>query len=323
MRAHDTDVMHFVARVLNELFQEGRLTEVASVEVEPEWGYKARVTYRSGVVRLTSGNDVGVNPGAAVAVAKDKAHSKHFLRASGFRVPDGREFLVPWWAERIGAEAPGPPTDVGFPVYVKPVHGSMGFGVARCHDEDELRAAIAEVEASHAKVVMVEEAIDLPDYRLVVLHGEVVFAYLREPLAVIGDGRASIAELAAERGEGERVTRSLKRRGLALESVPASGETVLLHDVSNLAAGGTATDVSDRVHERWRQVAIDAAAALGLHFCGVDLAARDISTPDGGYAILEVNGTPGLGHYAAVGRAQDGLVRDLYARLLNTPPAGS
>ena len=315
--------MHFVARVLTELFEAGRLTEVASVEVEPEWGYKSRITYRSGAVRMTSGNDVGVNPGAAVAVAKDKAHSKLFLRSSGFRVPASSEFLVPWWAERIGAEPPRHPTEVGFPAYVKPVHGSMGFGVARCHDEDELRTAIAEVEASHAKVVMVEEAIDLPDYRLVVVHGEVVFAYLREPLAVTGDGRSSIAELAAERGDGERVARSLKRRGLTLESVPASGESVLLHDVSNLAAGGIATDVSDGVADRWTQLAIDAAGALGLAFCGVDLATRDIADADGDYAILELNGTPGLEHFSGVGPAQDELVRDLYARLLNTPPAGS
>ncbi len=91
-------------------------------------------------------------------------------------------------------------------------------------------------------------------------------------------------------------------------------------DISNLSAGGVAIESSAVVAPRWRELALRTASALGLRFAGVDLACADITLSDGAYAVLEVNATPGLHHYATVGAEQDRLVRDLYARVLNAPP---
>lgn len=337
----------FVTRMLIELFRRGALPEVASIEVEPEWGYATRISYRGGETRMTYGNDIGLNSGAASDVATDKAYTKHFLRRSGYATPAGAAFLLPWWADVIGAGARAKAAirtvadaeryvreSLGLPVYVKPVAGSQGNGVCRCERIEDVATAIEELDAHRAKVALVEEAVDLPDYRLVMLHGEMISAYRRVPLAVVGDGVATVLALMQEldtafRGSGRdtriafddpRIARLLDRRGLRLDSIPAASERLALRDISNLSAGGTAEDVTDRVAPRWRTMGHDLAASFGLQFCGVDLACADIADDDAAYCILELNASPGLDHYASVGAHQERVVRELYAKVLNVAP---
>jgi D-alanine-D-alanine ligase-like ATP-grasp enzyme len=340
---------HYVTRMLLDLFRSSALPDVVSVEVEPEWGYTTRIRYRDGRARLTYGNDVGLNPGSAEDVAKDKDYTKWLLARDGFTVPRGSSFLATWWADHLAAGSFAMPRErmrttaqaagyaqreLGFPVYVKPVRGSKGGGISRCAAAADLELAIAELEALRTKVVLVEEAVALPDYRLVVLHGELISAYRRNPLAVAGDGRATVGELLREldahfRAIGRdtrialddpRIERRLTRLGLGLRSVPAPGRVLIVSDISNLSAGGTADDVTARVARRWRELGRDVAASFGLAFCGVDLACADIESDDAEHCILEVNATPGLDHYAAVGERQERVVRDLYAQVLNAAP---
>lgn len=336
----------FVTRMVVELFDRGDLPDVASIEIEPEWGYATRIVYRGGETRMTYGNDVGLNCGAAAQVATDKAYTKHFLRRSGFATPAGAAFLLPWWAERVGAARAKAATrttadvercvrdTLGLPVYVKPVAGSKGHGVCRCERLEDVATAIDELDLHRARVALVEQAVDMPDYRLVMLHDEMISAYRRVPLSVVGDANSTVLALmqaadAALRLAGRdariavddaRIARSLHRRGLRLDSIPAAGERIALRDISNLSAGGTAEDVTDQVSPRWQSMGRDLAASFGLQFCGVDLACADIADGGAAYSVLELNGAPGLDHYAAVGAHQERVVRELYARVLNVAP---
>jgi cyanophycin synthetase len=69
-----------------------------------------------------------------------------------------------------------------------------------------------------------------------------------------------------------------------------------LRNNANLSTGGTATDVTDDVHPDVAARAIDAAAMVGLHVCGVDIVCESIMRPleeqNGG--VVEVNAAPGL-----------------------------
>jgi biotin carboxylase len=237
----------FVTRMLLKLLQENRLRNVASVEVEPEYGYATRIVYRDGSVRMTLGNDVGLNPSGATDVAKDKAHTKFFLRSSKIACPRGSTFVLPWWAERIGprlelheADPMRLPSDapayvancLGFPVFVKPVDGSQGHGVHRCSGRAELISALESLNSERARVAIVEEDVALPDFRIVVLDGQVISAYLRDPLAVVGDGHSTIEALVRDLGDefrrqgrvfkieasDERVRRTLQGRGTTADS---------------------------------------------------------------------------------------------------------
>ena len=337
----------YVARMLVTLFAEGGLPNVESVEVEPEFGQVARVAYRGGGLRLIKGNDVGLNSWAAIETLRDKEFTKFLLRSSGYRCPAGRAFALPWWAERIGpslarrgyddlvttADAVDFAKGLGFPVYSKPVDGAHGSGVERCHDATEIEEAIARYEVQRVKTMLVEEAIDLPDYRIVVLDDEVISAYRRRPLAVHGDGISTIAEL-IDRLQGHfrasgrrtrldpadpRVSTYLSHSGRSTSTIPDAEEVVTLLPISNLSAGGTAEDVTSHVAACWKDLAVAIAASLGARFCGVDLSTPDIER-DGEYVVLEVNGCPGLDHFQDADVEPAQRVSELYARVLNARP---
>jgi D-alanine-D-alanine ligase-like ATP-grasp enzyme len=337
----------YVTRMAITLFERGDLPDVERLEVEPEFGYVTRLTYRGGGVRLTQGNDVGLNTASVTEALRDKEYTKFLLRSSGYHCPRGRTFVLPWWADAIGTslanrgladlsttdDAPAYADQLGFPVYVKPVDGRKGSGVEQVHDAGDLRRVVDRLQAGRVKAMLMEETIAMPDHRVVVLRGEVISAYRRLPLAVVGNGRSSIGDLVEQlqvrfREEGRdtrldprdpRIASFLQRDGRSASTVPAADERVVLLPISNLSAGGSAEDVTTQVSQHWKALAIEATASLGAAFCGIDLACSDIEG-GGDYSILEANAAPGLDHYAAVADEQQAVTRALYARVLNAAP---
>lgn len=339
----------YVTRSLIRLFVEGELPNVTSIDVEPDYGYTTRITYTDGSHRITYGNDLGLNPGASEDLAKDKGHTKFLLRTIGVQCPDGEEFLLPWWAETIGESQEKRGNDsmrttsdareyvestFGFPVYIKPVAGSKGLGVRRVDNDEELQAAIDELETARSRVAVIEEVINMPDYRIVTLDGKLISAYQRVPLRVVGDGRQSIRNLLATLQEkfdadgrdtiltpdDPRFARQLSKIGLDLDSVPASGSDIRLADISNLSAGGTSVDVAQELHPRWVDLTAYVGENFNLRLLGLDLACMDITGPNSDYSTLEVNSTPGLDHYASSGDEQQRIVDGLYASVFNAFP---
>lgn len=342
------DHYHSVTRKLLKLFRQGRLTEVESVEVEPEYGHVVKIKYRNETIRVTRGGDVGLNSAAAYEVANDKAYTKYLLERAGFSCPRGRAFLMPWWVDqirpRLAAQGFDAMTDtstlleyvhaeLGLPVYLKPGDGARGLGVWHCHDEEQISRILDEYARERVKIAIVEEVVSLPDYRLVILDGRLIFAYSRTPLSVTGDGVTSIEDLLAklqrefaEKGREirwdlhhEHVRARLRQDKRKITDVPQPGEIVTLLDISNMSAGGSAEDLTAIVAPRWRNLAIEAAKCMGLSFCGVDLACSDLRDASGDYVIFEVNATPGLDHYGATGPEQEKIVEDLYAAVFNRP----
>lgn len=340
----------YVTRTLIGLFEEEKLANVVSMDVEPEYGYATRIHYRDGSVRMTLGNDVGLNPSGASAIAKDKGHTKHFLTLSGISCPIGSTFLLPWWAEQLRPRLrthnvvsvrlpehvkPYIDESLAYPVYVKAVDGSQGGQVYRCDSDRAVAEAMEALDRDHVRVAIVEETINMPDFRLVVLDNEVISAYLRTPLTVAGDGKSTVAELLAAKAQhfesigrvfgvsidDARLGSCLREQDLGPDSVPDQGAVVPLLRLSNLSLGGSARDVTEMLAPGWSELAVRIARLLGLRYCGVDLGCNDISSPDPSeFSVLEVNSSPGLDHYAEVGPAQDATVRALYAKVLDALP---
>jgi cyanophycin synthetase len=239
-------------------------------------------------------------------VAKDKDLTRVLLRAVGVPVPEGRPVTD-------ADDAWDAAEDVGPPVVVKPRDGNHGRGVSTnlTTRDAVLRAyAAARAESAH---VLVERYLPGADYRLLVVGGRLVAAALREPAHVIGDGRSAIRQLVAEtnrdprRSDGHATVLSfikldpvalgvLAEQDLTPESVPAAGVRVLIRRNGNLSTGGTATDVTDRVHPAVAARVLDAVCAVGLDVAGVDVVSTDISRPleEVGGGVVEVNAGPGL-----------------------------
>ena len=132
-------------------------------------------------------------------------------------------------------------------------------------------------------------------------------------LQVVGDGRRTVEQLVALANEDarrsdnhatclskiyiDRVAEAvLREQGLTCDSVPAPGQIVLIRRNGNLSTGGTAEDVTDRVHPLVAARAVEAARMVGLDVAGVDVVAEDIGRPleEQGGVVVEVNASPGL-----------------------------
>lgn len=242
----------------------------------------------------------------AEEIAQDKELTRMFLQAVGVPVPEGRPVSD---ADDAWAAA----QDIGVPVVVKPQDGNQGRGVATNLTTREQVMAAFEAARQESSMVIVEKCAQGNDYRLLVIGGRLVAAARREPAHVIGDGVHTITELIdrvnmdPRRSDHHATVLSkihldpvalgvLNDQGYAPESVPPTGTMVLIRRNANLSTGGTAIDVTERVHPEVAERAIEAARVVGLDIAGIDVVAQDVSKPleEQGGVIVEVNAAPGL-----------------------------
>lgn len=270
-------------------------------------------------LRLTEGNLVQVGYGKAQrriwtaetdstsAVAESIAHDKELTRqlliSVGVPVPVGR--LVSS-AEAAWAAA----EEIGLPVVIKPQSGNKGRGVSiQLEDRAAVLSAFAIAEKEFvAPAVVVERCIPGRQYRVLVVGEKAVATSGGQPQTLVGDGRHTVAELAAIgnqdplRGEDAAQPLSpfvldaialelLQRQALGASSVPEAGRSIVLRYNGDLTV-----DETDRLHPETAEQCVLAARAVGLDVAGIDLIAEDISRPleaQGG-AVIEVNSSPGL-----------------------------
>ena len=160
---------------------------------------------------------------------------------------------------------------------------------------------------------------------MLVVDGKLVSAACRVAAHVTGDGKRSINRLVEElnsdprRGSGEwyplglfvfdkEADSLLAAAGHTRESVPANGEKVYLRSVPTTGTGGTSVDLTDKVHDDNRIMAVRAARVVGLNVAGIDFMTPDISQSykTAGGAIVEINALPGLHpHMATEGPSRD------------------
>nr|MBV6630299.1 N-acetylglutaminylglutamine synthetase [Oceanococcus sp. HetDA_MAG_MS8] len=237
----------------------------------------------------------------------DKALCARMLRKTDVRVPaqmfaaaaeDNREFLQRF--QRI---------------VVKPVDGEQGAGVSvDIRDEDSMQAAIESAQA-HGRVLL-EEYIQGKDLRIIVIDYQVVAAAIREPAAIVGDGRNTVENLilkqsrrraAATQGEsripmdGETI-RCVEAEGHRMDEVLRSGSRLQVRKTANLHTGGILVDVTEQLHPALRKAAETTARTLEIPVTGLDFMVKSATTPD--YAFIEANERPGLANHEPQPTAQ-------------------
>jgi cyanophycin synthetase len=303
-------------RRLRELAHEVRLgpSTAAIVRAARQRGIPVRRLNSGSLVQLGQGvcqrrawtAETDRTSAVAEAVAQDKDLTRALLRAVGVPVPAGRPVAD---ADDAWAAA----EEVGLPVVVKPQFGNQGRGVATDLRTREQVARAYDAARAEGDAVVVEQYIPGVDYRLLVIGGRLVAASLREPAHVVGDGKSTVAALVEQanrdprRSDGHATALSyirldpiglavLSEQGCTPESVLPAGARVLIRRNGNLSTGGTATDVTDRVHPAVAERAVEAARAVGLDIAGVDVVAGDVGIPleDQRGAVVEVNAGPGL-----------------------------
>lgn len=241
-----------------------------------------------------------------VEIAANKERTKQILDAAGVPVPRGR-------AVDSLEEACTLAEELGYPLVIKPLSGNHGRGVSiKISDQDRLEEAFA-LASQYSRTVVVEKYLEGFDFRFLVIDGVFQAAAMRRPAYVVGDGIHSIQQLIdivnedPNRGRGhEKVLtriqingeslRVLEGQGYSLDCVPEAEEMVFIHSTANISSGGTAMDITDRVHPLNQRMAERIARLIGLNVTGIDIIAQSVDQPitrDTG-GVVEVNAGPGL-----------------------------
>ncbi len=262
------------------------------------WGAHARL-FRSSFTDRTGS--------LAERLARDKLYCAQRLKEAHLPVPEQRFVRTP---EQALAAA----EDLGWPVVLKPVGLDQGRGVhVGITSPDALAKAFQAASRLQDHGVVVERLVPGHDHRILVVNGRMMMAAQRLPGGIVADGKRTVRALLAalnadpRRGDDPRsllirvplddeALSCLDEAGLTPDSIPETGRFVPLRRTANISTGGTAVDVTDRVHPDNRIAAIRAARVVGLDIAGVDFICPDISVSyrDGGGAICEINAQPGF-----------------------------
>lgn len=237
-----------------------------------------------------------------------KPHTRRVLEDAGLQVPAGRlatfdggdhDFLARWKD-----------------IVVKPARGEGGHGISVGVVDGEGLAVALEAARAVWPEVLLEERSPGDDLRIVVIGDEVVAASVRRPPEVVGTGRdtvsALIEALSTQRslatGGASRIPLDpmtiavVESEGWRIDDVLPEGEALIVRRTANLHTGGTLHDVTEELHPALAQVAVAAAAAIGIPVLGLDLMVPDVGGPE--YRIIEANEQPGLANHEPQPTAQ-------------------
>ncbi|NLM33810.1 MAG: bifunctional glutamate--cysteine ligase GshA/glutathione synthetase GshB [Clostridiales bacterium] len=245
----------------------------------------------------------------APLIMENKEVTKIVLREHGISVPRGIS------VKNIEEAVESFSQFEGRDIVIKPKSTNFGKGVFILKDVKDLEEYKKAVEQalSYDTIILIEEFIAGKEYRFLVIGDEVAGVLHRVPANVVGDGRSTIEELVNEknknplRGEGyvtplEKIKLgNVEKEYLALQGkdisyIPKREEIVYLRENSNISTGGDSIDYTDEVHQDYKDIAVQAAKAVGAKICGADIIIQDIKAAarDENYSIIELNFNPAL-----------------------------
>ena len=319
---------------LNDLIKKIGKKLGVKVFIEKEWGRVGNVSYQNGINRYFRVTRFDINAMGASEIALDKDYSKIFMKDMGYPVTPWKKFYSDAWAKAIKSnqiinKAWKYAREVGLPVFLKPNSKSQGIGVTKVYTKSDFFKVFKQISRID-KVILVEEPIIGKDYRVIVLDDEIISAYERIPLTIVGNGKLNIKTLLKRKQseykkdgrdrtfsfEDDRLRMTLRRHKLTFSSVLPNGKSLVLLDNANLSTGGTAVDITEKVHSSFKKIAIKLTKDMGLRLCGVDLMIDgDITKPALKWHVIEINSAPGLDHYACLGKKQQDIVETLYTKV--------
>ena len=260
--------------------------------IKREVGFGYRAFTRNGAVvggfhNLTTSLTSDLGKAALGSKASVKAH----LETMEVATPAGRGFAA---EDREGALLYF--RELSAPVTVKSSVTDRGQSTSTdVRDEHSFLAAweLAQVKtkptAGVPAQIIVEKYFSGISVRAYVVGEAVIGAAARLPLFITGDGTSSVLKLAEDAREARNLNsylaqsppdisaESLAELGLKAEEVLAEGDMRNISGTSNPGAGGMTLDITSRLSESHRRLAVDALWAIpGVRAGGVDLLISDL-----------------------------------------------
>ncbi|GAA0084447.1 bifunctional glutamate--cysteine ligase GshA/glutathione synthetase GshB [Clostridium sp. CTA-7] len=243
----------------------------------------------------------------SVLMMENKVVTKEILNKNKINVPNGFEFFSLEDAlENIHKF-------IDTPIVVKPKSTNFGIGISIFKEgakEEDIKEAF-EIAFANDNTVLVEEFIKGKEYRFLVVGDKVPGILHRVPANVIGDGNSTIKELveikntSSLRGKGyktplEKINLDnnaklfLKQENKDFDYIPKQYEIVYLRENSNISTGGDSIDYTDLIPQRFKDIAVESAKAVGANICGVDMMIEDYNDENSNYSIIELNFNPAI-----------------------------
>ena len=244
---------------------------------------------------------------STVLVMENKLVTKTVLRRHNIKVPEGKEFTS--FEEAVASVN----EFVNKAIVVKPKSTNFGLGISifpNGSNEDDIKKALT-IAFKNDNTVLVEEFISGKEYRFLVIDDKVAGILHRVPANVIGDGERTITQLVEIKNEDplrghhyrtplekikleENVELFLKQKNKNFDYVPKKNEVVYLRENSNISTGGDSIDYTEDIPDKFKNIAIEAAKAVGAKICGVDMMIDDYRDENSNYAIIELNFNPAI-----------------------------
>lgn len=265
---------------------------------------------------------------ATILAMENKVVTKKILHKNDIIVPEGKDFQNSKDAFEYATRFNGP-------FVIKPKSTNFGLGVFIFIDnfkDDEIQKAI-DTGFGYDDTVLVERYISGNEYRFLVVGNETVGILNRVPANVLGDGVSTIEKLVEEknkdslRGKGyktplekikidDNVKIFLNNNGIDEKYIPKENEYIQLRVNSNISTGGDSIDITDDVHQRFKDIAVEATKAVDAVFCGVDIIIDDFTNPKSDYAIIELNFNPAIHIHSFPYKGKERRIADKVLKVL-------
>lgn len=261
--------------------------------------FEVRDGARAAIFAAGGGSPYGLNDARAASLSRDKAFCAAALHRRGVTALRGAMFFTSdRWREmrspgREPADARAYVRGATLPLFCKPLAASNGSFAEIVADAEEFDAYLTRVAGDHY-AILIQPYVQAPEHRVVVLHSRVLFAYEKRLPEIVGNGEATVESLARavrQDGYGGRLCAWVEDgRMLLPDAVLPHGARAVLRGPANRSAGGGSGAVRDHAEAPLAELALAAAAALGLNLAAVDVFWPEDQAP----IVIEVNSNPML-----------------------------
>lgn len=247
------------------------------------------------------------NTGTTAQITRNKEITKLVLAQNNISVPKGIE--TDNAKDIINAVNSGL---INYPLVIKPIDAAKGVGInMNILNTGDIEKAVQNIQDIKEDVSLMvsdnfiaEELFSGNDYRVLVFDGKVIGCVNRIPAYIIGNGTDTIAQLIEsfnlKRSANyllnidDALTSLLQKKSHDLDTILSPDTRLDLRENANISSGGIAVDYTDTISDRFKQISISAAKAVGGVFVGIDLFTDDITSEDAQqpYTIIEINGAP-------------------------------
>ncbi|RAL55546.1 hypothetical protein BSK20_04250 [SR1 bacterium human oral taxon HOT-345] len=259
-----------------------------------EYGFVMTIQLPSGKNRIIYNADYGFDSSSLRRIFEDKIYTSKILRNGKFPVPNDMIIIKDRSSYSTTSNNTLACLDFakknGYPLIFKPNDGSLGVGVQKIFNQEQLLKALEDYNASNKGLYLLQQYIPGKDYRVIYLDGEILAAYERIPPKVVGNGISSIGQLIDKDFQDleiNKITTYLQQQNLSLDSVLPQDFEFNLLPTANIATGGFVREV--QATETDRLFLERVAKYFGARYFGVDILSNG-ELADG--VILEINKSP-------------------------------